>query len=120
MNFDLKLGLQLGGIFGVFEAFSTPVILMNNFNTLLNIDIDASKQKLPMKQRCELISKYFEKLEKKESVILSSYWNFFGEACVKINSNPEFVKWINQSTGDVMPTIFTFQILKIACHIIKN
>jgi hypothetical protein len=116
--FNIKLGLDLGGIIEVMEAFSDSATLMKHFCLLLENDMAASRRGSCTSERQNSVTRILSQFDKKEQGLLSTYWDFFGEACARICSKPKFVEWIHEPKNfTAMPDIFTYEILKLACKI---
>ncbi len=116
-EFELALGEELGGIFGVMQAFSNSEELLEHFGKILQIDMAAAKQGESQQRRSDMVVGYLDKLKDNDRDLLLKYWDFFGDSCARIHANDDFVHWIKRTKFEVMPSIFTHEILKIACHI---
>ena len=116
--FNVKLGLDLGGIMGVMEAFSDPATLMEHFSMLVENDMASSRRGISASERQSGLRRSLSHVGKNEQDLLLKYWDFFGDACARIHTNTDFVKWIyTPKNFTAMPDIFTFEVLKLACRI---
>lgn len=102
----------------VMAVFSDSASLMKHFCLLLEADMAASRRSSSTRERQNSIKRILSQFDKKEQDILLTYWDFFGDACGRIHTNPEFVEWIRSPKDfTAMPDIFTYEILKLACKI---
>ena len=90
--FNIQLGLDLGGIMGVMEAFLDHTTLMKHFCQLVENDMAASRRGISASERQKSINNILSNFEKKEQDPLLRYWDFFGDACSRICTKPNFVE----------------------------
>ena len=116
--FNVKLGMDLGGIVGVFNAFSDAGSLMRCFVEILECDMAASRAQVGTEERQRRLRLKVAQTNSNEQELLMQYWDFFGDACTKVCTNREFAEWVHKPKNfTVMPDIFTHEILKLACKV---
>lgn len=116
--FNVKLGMDLGGILGVANTFSDAEGLMRSFIEILECDMAASRAKVGTEERQQRLKLKVAQVKSNEQEILMQYWDFFGDACSRVCTNRSFAEWVHKPKSfTVMPDIFTHEILKLACKV---
>jgi len=118
-DFNYQLGQDLGGVVGVFDAFQDSESLWSSLVMLIKSDMEMSKKGiLNAEERSSVLRDSVCGLGATDQMILTRYFDFFAEAVCRIRENNSFAFKINQDNPHtIMPDIFTFEVLKLACKV---
>ena len=118
MDFNINLGIGLGGLLQVMQAFENQVALMKSFCDLVKHDMKNASHGMTANERAEnlqFVVNGIRKTRRQDAYLLEKYWEFFSDACDRIVRNPAFANWIDEGREFQMyPEIFTYEILRLA------
>lgn len=115
MDFNQRLGSDLGGVLGVMEVFCDPAGMLKLVVSLYDGIVAMHESGVPMRKAVDCtLDMATQKFPPNYCLALSRYLGFFGGAFSMVRDDPVFCRWIRSASPSVMPDMFTHSLLKVA------
>lgn len=120
MDFNLQLGVELGGVIGVFNVFSDAKGMLEKFMAIMLKDVEFHRQGMSANLRAEFMAESFNRSYPREVIgLMKKYHAFYCDAFPRLINNAAFREWVKSSSFSIMPDMFTHAVLKFAVKLVE-